>query len=285
MPRRTSPVVLYLAMLLIVSMALQSQPLTAFAAEADRGWSLAVSPYLWLPSIEGTLRYSLPLGAGRTVDIGVGAEDYLDNLEFAFPVGVEARRGPWFAATDVLYLSLSSEESQVKSVDFTAGRVPLGPELDAGTGTSLKNLVWTLVLGRAIVQKPRTEFNAFAGFRYMGLDATTDWRLTTMVPGPGGGETFAQTGTVSEREDLWDAIVGVRARMGLGGSPWFVPCHLDLGTGSSEVTWQAVAGFGYTLGKVDLTLAYRHLSYEQDESKLVQDLSMSGAGIGATIRF
>ena len=41
--------------------------------------------------------------------------------------------------------------------------------------------------------------------------------------------------------DVWDAVVGIRGQFELSGR-WFMPFHLDVGTGDSDVTWQTTAG-------------------------------------------
>ena len=105
------------------------------------------------------------------------------------------------------------------------------------------------------------EFDVFGGLRYFGLEASTDWQLALTVTGPGGGQTFARTGSISERGDLWDGIVGVKGRFWLGQSNWSIPYYYDMGMGSSSLTWQGMLGIEYTYKWIGATLAYRHLSY------------------------
>jgi hypothetical protein len=114
--------------------------------------------------------------------------------------------------------------------------------------------------------------DVFGGLRYFGLEATTDWQLTGTITGPGGGQTFPRTGGISGRADLWDGIVGVRGHVLLGSSDWSIPYYLDLGAGSSNVTWQGMLGVAYSFKWGGVTLAYRNLYYDQKDDKLVQDL-------------
>lgn len=60
---------------------------------------------------------------------------------------------------------------------------------------------------------------------------------------------------------------------------------LDAGTGSSALTWQGMAGIGYTFKWGNVLLAYRHLYYDQKGDKLVQDMRFSGPALGASFRF
>ena len=124
------------------------------------------------------------------------------------------------------------------------------------------------------------------GVRYLGIDVSTDWHLSATISGPGVGQTFPVTGNVLEHADLWDAIIGVRGRISLDDAgKWSVPYYLDVGTGSSTSTWQGMTGLAYTYGWGDVLLAYRHLSYDQKNDQLIQNLSCSGPMFGATFRF
>ena len=128
--------------------------------------------------------------------------------------------------------------------------------------------------------------DVIGGARYLGVDVITDWNLTANIIDPGGGGTFPLSGTVSQRVDLWDAIIGVRGRIGLGDAgKWSVPYYLDAGTGSSTLTWQGMLGLAYAFGWGDVSLAYRHLYYSQKGDQFIQSLALSGPLLGATFRF
>ena len=88
----------------------------------------------------------------------------------------------------------------------------------------------------------------------------------------------------SKSETLWDGIVGVKGRIALTDT-WYSPYYLDVGTGDSSLTWQVMAGVGYAFDWGDLTLTYRHLSYDQSGDKLIQNLSFSGPAMGMNFRF
>ena len=50
------------------------------------------------------------------------------------------------------------------------------------------------------------------------------------------------------RVDQWDGIVGAKGAFALGDKhKWVVPYYVDIGTGDSDVTWQAELGVGYRL--------------------------------------
>jgi hypothetical protein len=258
-------------------------PIGATAESAGDDWKFSVTPYLWLPNINATLKYSVPPGTGGSPEVEVGPNEYLTNLNAVLMLAGEARKGRWSLFTDFVYLDISAEGSSVKSVDF--GGTSVSATIDAGTKTTLEGMAWTLGGGYAIVQTPGTSLDLIGGVRYFGLQVTTDWNLTATIDGPPGSQSFPRTGSVSAEEDLWDAIIGVRGRISLGEGHWSLPYYLDAGMGSSSFTWQGLLGVAYTFGWGDVTLAYRHLYYDQKDGKLIQDLYFSGPALGVTFRF
>jgi hypothetical protein len=258
-------------------------PLITLAQSPSNQWQFAITPYLWLPNIDGTLKYNVPPGTSGRPEVKVGPNDYLENLDFAVMINAEARKARWSVFTDVIYLDFSKETSKVKSIDF-GGNV-VSSSIDVGTESSLKGAAWTLAGGYSVLQGDLGRLEILAGFRYFGLKASTDWQLTATVTGPGPGRVFQRSGSISQSEDLWDGVIGLRGRLNLGGSKFYVPYYLDVGTGSSEVTWEGVVGLGYGFKWVDIVLAYRHLYYDMDDDNLVQDMRFSGPALGLTFRF
>ena len=91
----------------------------AAAASADE-WQFSVLPNLWLPSIEGQLKYSLPPGNGGDPSVGVGPINWLELINFGFLVNATARKGRLSIASDLVYLSLSSDgDSRLLSLEAT----------------------------------------------------------------------------------------------------------------------------------------------------------------------
>jgi hypothetical protein len=247
------------------------------SSQPGDSWQFSLTPYIWLPNIHGTLNFNTPPGAAGSPTTEVGADDYLKNLDMALMLTGEARKGAWAIFTDVIYLDFSNESAAVRTVSGPGGIVQV--PVNAGTQAGLKGLVWELAASYTVSRSNTATVEVLGGFRYLGLEATVNWQLAGSIG------LFPQSGSFSQKEDLWDAIVGVRGRVKLGSGNWFVPWYLDAGTGSSALTWQAMAGIGHSFKWGDLLLAYRHLSYDQDNGKLVQDMRFSGPALGATFRF
>lgn len=274
----------------LASLALIGFSLTAYAGEpapADQ-WTFTVRPYLWLPSITGTLKYDMPSdgsGGGANVDL---SSYVLENLNFALMVSADARKGDWAVLTDVVYLDVESDDSRVKSVDFAGpgGRieVPAGANLD--TKATLSGVLWGLAGAWTAVRGGNSSLDVLAGFRMLNIKAESDYLLSADIVAPdGSGRTFGRSGGVSKTETLWDGIVGVRGSIGLGESKWDIPYYLDVGTGGSAVTYQGVAGIGYRFHWGDLQLMYRYLYYDMKEDKLLQGVSFYGPALGLNFRF
>ena len=197
----------------------------------------------------------------------------------------DAKKGRWAIYTDVIYLDFSNTSSKVESIDFGNANIPVSPSIDAGTETSLRAAAWTLTGGYGVLQGERGRLEVLAGFRYLHVKASSDWRLAFAVDGPLGGRSFSRSGSVTQRIDLWDGIIGFRGRLNLGSTKFYVPYYFDIGTGSSSLTYQGIAGLGYGFKWLDLVLVYRHLFYDMDAGKLIQDTRFSGPALGITFRF
>jgi len=256
------------------------------AAPAAADWNFTVTPYLWLPTINGTSRFNLPPGSGDgRFDVEFGPNDYLSNLQATAMVSGEARNGRTSFATDVIYLSFAGERSNVREVDIGGDRVPVNVNLNRTTESSFKGLAWTFVGGRSLVFTPTTTLDAILGVRYFGATAKADWQLNADVTGPGGGTTtFPRTGHVEDDVDLWDGIIGVRGRSKIG-ERWTVPYYFDIGGGSSALTWQAAVGITYSYHWGDVGAVYRHLAYDQKTDALLQNMSFSGPAINFGFHF
>jgi hypothetical protein len=276
---------------MVISGLVMALPQAALAQTPSDDWSYSVMPYLWLPSLNGSLNYGPPRSGGGSPSIDISGSKILEALDMAVMITGTARKGRWSIATDLMYLDMSSSDGKVRSVDLNPGSGPINistTSLNAGADVKLKGLIWTMAGGYAVINEPKSALDLIGGVRYLGLDTKTDWNLTATVTGTGplgGTATFARTGRVDQNENLWAAIVGARGHFKLGDSNWFANYYVDAGGGSSVTTWQGAAGVGYTFKWGEVVLDYRYLHYGQSGDKLLDDLNFGGLGLGANIRF
>jgi opacity protein-like surface antigen len=267
-------------------------PLAA-AAQADEPWKFSVMPYLWLPSVDGKINYGPPPSGGGSANVDIDTSTILDNLDFAFMINGQARKGRWLIATDVIYLDFGSIDSSVRSATFDfgpRGRINVDAGGNAGTQSKLKGWLWTTVGGYAAVQDPRWNLDLIGGFRYLDLEAKTSWQLNASltVTDPIGGQTatFARQGSAEKSDSVWAGIVGAKGRAKLGESEWFVNYYADVGGWSDLFTWQGAAGIGYAFRWGDVIFDYRYLYYSQSgQDKLIDNISFGGFALGVNFRF
>jgi hypothetical protein len=234
-------------------------------ADGANEWKKSASVYLWLPSIDGELKFG-PVESGGTVDAG----KILDSLEMAFMGAFEMSRGDVSFVTDVIYLDLAAD----KTGDF----VTLPGGADTSTKADLGITGWQLGFYGAhkIKATERLQLSGVMGLRYLELDVETQVDIT--------GIQGDRSRKFERSTDVWDAVVGLRGQYSLNDK-WFIPFHADAGTGESELTWQFLAGLGYHFENLDTQLIYRHLEWDQGSTGLMQNLSFSGPGIAVRWRF
>jgi hypothetical protein len=65
---------------------------------------------------------------------------------------------------------------------------------------------------------------------------------------------------------------------------WSSPFHYDVGTGYTDMPWQAFGVVGYKFSNMDLVAGYRHLEWQFDDSdvggNIFDDLYISGPVVG-----
>jgi len=281
---RRQRVVIGMILLVTITAAIFTTPAQAQTAAPADQWTFSITPYLWLPNINGKLKYDIPPGSGGSPEIEVGPNDYLQSLEGVMLISGEVRKDKWSVFTDLIYLSFAKEKSSVKEINFGGDLVSSG--LNLATSSWLRGMNLTLGVGYAVKTGKAAPVDVFGGLRYFDLSAGTDWQLTATVSGPTNtSQTFPASGSISKSSPLLDGIIGVKGRFQLGESRWSVPYYLDIGAGSSKLTYQWLLGVAYSFGWGDVTLAYRDLYFDQADDKFVQDLRFSGPALGATFRF
>ncbi len=256
----------------------------AIADQDQDGWKFQLTPYLWLPTISGDLNYEPPTGGGGAPSIDVGPTDWLELLNGVFLINGEMRKGRFSIFTDFVYLGLDSDSDRVRSVQI-GNVIPVDIAANLSTKSKFDGLSWTLGAGYAMYETDTSSMDLIAGVRYFGAEVSTRWDLSIDITARGDGVILPAQGKISEDVDLWDGIVGIRGRLGIGKSKWSVPYYVDVGTGSSDFTWQAMTGLTYSYGWGDLMLMYRHLEYDEGTDGLLNDFRFSGPAFGARFRF
>ncbi len=126
------------------------------------------------------------------------------------------------------------------------------------------------------------------GVRYtylkVGIDADVEGNAEIDILGQTFKRQFKDQLDLSDSESFWDGVVGLQGETKLNDQ-WTFLYYGDIGTGDSDLTWQASAGFRYAFENFDVTLRYRHLHYNFGNNDLVDDMQVSGPQIGIRFEF
>ena len=245
-------------------------------APADPGrWSFSVAPYLWVTGVSGTINSPPPPATQGEIIIDIDAESILDSLQFAAMGAAELRYGRFAINSDLIYVKLENH-AQVRQIITPSG---IDFPVDAGTTLDVTEWIVQLTAGYDVVRSDRGYLQLNAGFRYVGVDTSLAWSFAWPVG------AFPQTGVAEGHADIWDAVVGARGEVALGHSNWKLVGFGDIGAGSSNLTWQLSGQIAHVWSWGEIGAGWRYLTYDQDDDKLVQDLSMSGPIITVLFRF
>ena len=238
---------------------------TAVAAQNQdtEKWQFDLTLYGWFTDIGGTVNHSGGVVPGGPFDIDVS--NIIDNLSMVFMGGFSAHKNRWSIIADAIYLGIGNDKDTFIT---TRSGIPINANVDL----DFSGWILTGGVGYDVVQTDRGTLAVIGGVRYAMVDVDATLSLLRLEA------------ERSESEGLVDGIVGVRGFFALN-EQWYVPYYADIGTGDSNLTWQALAGIGYRFGWGDIKLVYRYLSYDMDDDKLLKDLDLSGPALGVVFRF
>ena len=197
-------------------------------------------------------------------DIDVPLHDILDSLDFAFMGSLAVNKDKWTIFADFIYVDLGEKAT-----------IPLAApvSLEAKLNLDIKQFVSTFGAAYQVVDNGKTVFNLLAGGRYLSMDADLKYDINPVA-----------SGRAKDSASNWDFIVGARGKTDLN-EKWYIHYYADIGTGNSDMTWQAVAGVNYRFSKVDLTLGYAYIDWDFDKRSMIKDMAMKGPYAGIKFRF
>lgn len=227
------------SLLAAVLVTASMSPALAADAKGPNDWRFDALLYGWAAGIGADLQRS---GAAW-----IGFDRILDTLDMAFMGAFAASKDQWRFAADVIYMDLSEKDS-------AALTVPIGSGIPASASVRVELKAWILDpnVQYRFYETDRLELSALAGARYLSIEGDVNEVVTTSSLGRVAGE-------VDGTKRWWDGVVGVSGQYNLS-QRWYVPFLADVGTGDSNLTWQAVAALGYRFDSVDAVFGYRHLA-------------------------
>jgi len=231
----------------------------ALAADHDGQWHVDGEMYLWGADAEITA------AAGQEVDADFN--DVIDHLEMAFMGALGARKDRWSFFGDVMYIGIDAKETV--SASIPAVPTPINARV------RLEQDAWIVTTGAGYELSSTSDSNVdfVGGIRY--FDLSTDVTLDL-------GEGLAAS--VHDSSDVLDVIVGIKGQTKLADK-WTLGYYADVGTGESDLTYQALVDFNYSFSKVALGFGYRFLKWELDGKEYLDDFQISGPFVGLIYRF
>ena len=242
-----------LCKLFLTVVVITSMTLPGVALAQDDGWKFGIGLYAWYADLNA----ETPRGREGEIE----AEYAIDNFEMAFPGVFEAQKNNWMFLVDVFYINTEDEDA--------------GPP-HLRVNVELTNWIVTPIAAYRFVENDSFELSALAGARYLYIKPEVT--VETQPPLPPSRRKF------SESDGNWDGIIGLRGRVKFSNN-WYLPFHLDIGTGDSDVTWQTMAGIGYQFSWGDIVAGYRYIDWEFDDRKILAELNYSGPFAGVKFRF
>jgi len=245
----------------------------------DEGaWRFRGSLYGYFPSLGGST--SVPADSGGT-SINVDGGQIIDSLKFTLMGSLDANNGRWGVFTDFIYLNFGGTKE--RSRDFTIGNIGLPAGTDARLDWQLEGVAWTMAGQYRLVSDPALTLDALGGLRWFNLKHDLSWNINGNI---GPIAPSGRSGSSSAKLSNWDMVVGVKGRYALSGDGhWVLPFYLDVGTGESDLTWQAATGITYSFSWGELSALWRYLAYEMKSGKTINDINFNGPMVGATFRW
>jgi hypothetical protein len=271
-----------LVFLVMVVFILTDAFVSSVAAEekpAEGGWEFTVAPYLWAVAMNGNVTVR-----GLKADVDVSFNDIWDELNFAFMLAYEARKGRWGLWGNTIYADLGDSD-----VDGPDGLSEVDPTVKAfwqELGGFYRLGTWDLA-DKADEKAPSVTVDTFLGARYTYLDAKIDFKFE--------GPRRSFSNDVDEDKSWVEPLVGVRTIWDFY-ERWALSLAGNIGgvVFGSDFAWSASGLIGYQFSlfgedNAKVFGGYRALSQDytdgSGDDKFEWDVTLHGPILGLGIRF
>ena len=136
------------------------------------GWSFAITPYIWLPTLSADLQATGPRGGTVSTSVSAGVGDYISDINFGLMLSAVARHDRFSVMTDLIYMnaSLTTSVNHLSSVNLGPGpiNIPRSQQLSTWLPIGRDRLVARRRLhaaSRRVGESRRPRRNAYAGSR------------------------------------------------------------------------------------------------------------------------
>ena len=226
-------------------------------------WHVDWEPfYLWFSGLSGNVG-----AAGYSAPVSVTFSDVFKELNIGLMTNLDVRRKRIGVDTDLIFMSLSSDQKTT----------PILPSY-VGFTANVKELIVEPEAYFRLIDSPLVKIDAIGGGRYWHLNNSLD-----LFP----VNTTQATITAGQTQDWIDPVFGARFRLKLYKHS-FIDINGDAGGFGvgSQLTYQIYAGIRNEFKKkYSILLGYRYLDVDYKNGGFLYDVHMSGLQAGFGIRF
>ena len=242
----------------------QSSPIP----QVTDGLRYAITPYLWMPSVRGTVDYDNI----QVANVGMSSSQILQSLSTGAMLDGAIHYGRLGVIGNTTFAKLKPPGTQSY---LRQQGVTINANTDLWLGVYTAAATYTVYAGEALY------LDFLAGARFLNLNTKT--RLDESAVQQGWNNSLTMYSSFSST----NAVGGVQGRIRLGETQFFIPFYLDAGGGgaNTKVTSQQILGLGYTFSAADVLLVYNNLYYSLSKDNISAYVNMGGPAIAATFRF
>ena len=232
---------------------------TSACANAQRAadWQFEATPYVWFAGMQGDVGIGPVTAEGAHASFG----DIMKSLRAGFMGAFEARNDRFGVLVDAIYMQLS--QSTPAPAPFL-GDIHARPTQQAYTLAAL----WRVDDAHGV--------DLVGGVRVNDIRLDLDLSSSALAP----------QGRSGTQDRSWaDAIVGAGTQCAVAPQ-WTLVGYVDMGGGSSDFTWQALAGANYAVSStMTAKFGYRYLKVDYHRDNFLYDVATGGPYAGIGLRF
>jgi hypothetical protein len=238
--------------------------LAPMAACASDAWQFRLTPYLWFAGLKGDVA-TIPGAPSAPIDIS--PSDALDDTEAGVMVMFDAKRRRHGLFTDFLYTDVQSDEELLPP--------PIGLTLRSVTKTTIFSLAYQY----EVFNRDQAIVDLMLGARYWNIDSELRF---------GGGSGLLAGRKVKHDESWIDPMVGLKGRMPLGNSNFYIQGGAGLGGlgVGSDLFYEFNGAVGYQWNKaIGTAIGYRLFDVDYEDDGFLYDARQQGWQLGLTWAF
>lgn len=236
----------------------------AMPAQAEKEWQFSLSPYAWIPSVQGDIGG----GSGSpSVPVDISPSDVIDDIEAVVMLVLDAKKGRHGIYADIFHADIDG--------DIELLPAPIGLRLR----TEVQNQLLTLAYQYELYNSDGAVADVLFGARYWAVESTLTF-------GGGSGPLAGRRFTSSES---WtDPVVAFKGYLPLGGSRFYLQAGGGIGGFGvgSDMFYEVSGVIGYRWSdSIGTSFGYRLFDVDYNSNSFSYDIKQQGPQFGLTWSF